>query len=141
MVLWTCNWVDKWRVNFLLLLLLLFYQKMEMLESTANLQFIFIGLILQYIAKYPHCWNRYFKTSDFWSIWLNFGSSTLSFQIRKEKRSFSIVYLFILVRRRVVSLTRIRTTQSLHEVFSCLFPTFPRTFMLKKNSWCLIHIW
>ena len=32
-----------------------FYQNMEMLESTANLQFIVIGLIIQYIAKYPHC--------------------------------------------------------------------------------------
>ena len=36
------------------LFIYLFYQNMEMLESTANLQFIFIGLIIQYIAKYPH---------------------------------------------------------------------------------------
>lgn len=100
------GWINgRWYLFIYLFIL----SKHGNVRINCQLTIIVIGLIIQYIAKYPHYWNRYFKTSDFWSIWLNFGSSTPSFQIRKEKRSCSIVYLFILVRLRVVSLTRIRT--------------------------------
>lgn len=76
---------------------MIFHQNMEILESTANLQFIVIGLIIQYIAKINIRTSEIgiLKTSDFWSTWLNLGSSTPSFQIRREKRSCSIVYLII----------------------------------------------